>query len=103
MNNQFTRHEDDDIDGWDPTATAAQINIYIELLDVKDTTQDTPFHKNPPIDLVKFKKVFKNKAKYFIDQRVKDIPRIGAQEQRKQSILLKHLRNQSPVNSGRNS
>ena len=53
VNNQFTRHEDDDTDDWDPNATAAQIKIYFELLDVKDTIQDTLFHKDPPISLLK--------------------------------------------------
>ena len=55
VNNQFTRHENGATDGWDPTATAAQIKISFKLLDVKDTAQDTPFHKDPPIDFVKLK------------------------------------------------
>ena len=74
VNNQFTLHKDDATDGWDPTATAPQMKIYFESLDVTDTAQDTPFHKDPLIDLAKFKTNFKSKAKNFIAQRMKDRP-----------------------------
>ena len=74
VNNQFTLHKDDATDGWDPTATAPQMKIFFKSLDVTDTAQDTPFHKDPLIDLAKFKTNFKSKAKNFIAQRMKDRP-----------------------------
>ena len=74
VNDQFKLHKDDATDGWDPTATAAQIKNYFELLDVTDTAQETPFHKDPPIDFPRFKTNFKSKAGKFIAQGMKDRP-----------------------------
>ena len=63
MNDQFTLYEDNDTDDWDPAATAGEVYIYFNVLDIEDTAQDTPFHKDPQIDWVKLRKKLKEKKR----------------------------------------